>query len=177
MTNILYDKVLEADAIIFATPVNNFNMSTLTKAFVDRCISLDGSLKPANPQVPKDKGLNIKHMKFIELTADNSVPGSGMLRRFLGKVAGIIATGHEEGASVAISSLFMTLNHYGMVFPPFSNMYAMSSICDPTYKDKKIVLTECYREEAVFLAENVMAATESLRDVACTKWKYDYSAN
>jgi len=90
MSNIIYDKILSADAIIFATPVNNFNISTLMKTFIDRCISLDGSLKPANPQAPKDKELNIKHMKFIELTADYNIPGSGMLRRFLGKVAGII---------------------------------------------------------------------------------------
>ena len=177
MTNILYDKVIEADAIIFATPVNNFNISTLMKAFIDRCISLDGSLKPANPKSPKDRELNIKHMKFIELTADNNIPGSGMLRRFLGKVAGIITTGHEEGASMAISNMFMTLNNYGMLFPPFSSMYAMSSICDSTYKDKKIVLTECFREEAKLLAENVMKATKLATKAKCTDWKYDYDAN
>ena len=63
MTNILYDKLLSADAIIFATPVNNFKISTLMATFIDRCISLDGSLSPANPEAPKDKELNIKHMK------------------------------------------------------------------------------------------------------------------
>lgn len=177
MTNIIYDKVIEADAIIFATPVNNFNISTLMKAFIDRCISLDGSLKPANPKNSKDKELNIKHMKFIELTSDNNVPGSGMLRRFLGKVAGIITTGHEEGASMAISVLFMTLNHYGMVFPPFSNMYAMSSICDPTYKDKELVLSECYKSEAKLLAENVMTAARLAAKTSGTVWKYDYDTN
>ena len=110
MSNIIYDKVLEADAIIFATPVNNFKISTLMAAFIDRCISLDGSLSPANPKAPKDKELNIKHMKFIELMADDDVPGSGFLRRFSGKVAGIIVIGHEEGASMAISNLFMAQN-------------------------------------------------------------------
>ena len=116
-------------------------------------------------------------MKFIELTADNDIPGSGMLRRFLGKVAGIITTGHEEGASLAISGLFMTLNHYGMVFPPFSNMYAMSSICDPTYKDKELVLSECYKGEAKLLAENVMTATRLVAKTRSTFWKYDYDTN
>lgn len=48
MTNILYDKILGADAIIFATPVNNFKISSLMATFIDRCISLDGSLKPAD---------------------------------------------------------------------------------------------------------------------------------
>jgi len=54
MSNILYDKVISADAIIFATPVNNFKISTLMAAFIDRCISLDGSLSPANPKDPKN---------------------------------------------------------------------------------------------------------------------------
>jgi multimeric flavodoxin WrbA len=177
MTNILYDKIIEADAIIFSSPVNNFNISTLMKTFIDRCISLDGSLKPANPNTPKDKELNIKHMKFIELTADDDIPGSGMQRRFLGKVAGIIVTGHEAGAAMAISILFMTLNHYGMLFPPFSNVYAMSSICNPTYKDKKIVLAECYNEEVRLLAENIMTATKIAITQKGTDWKYDYTIN
>src|SRR3989339_204833 len=147
MTNILYDKIIKADVIIFATPVNNFKMSTLMATFIDRCISLDGSLKPANSKTPKDKELNIKHTKFIELTADNNIPGSGFLKRFSGKVAGVIVTGHEEGASMVISSLFTTLSHFGMLFPPFNNMYAMSSVCNSTYKDKNIVVSECYKKE------------------------------
>jgi multimeric flavodoxin WrbA len=177
MSNILYDKIIEADAIIFATPVNNFNVSTPMKAFIDRCISLDGSLQPANPKVPKDRELNIKHMKFVELTADNDVPGSGMLRRFLGKVAGIIVTGHEEGAAMVISSMFMTFNHFGMLFPPFSNMYAMSSVCNSTYKDKKIVLSDCFTEDTELMAQNVITAAEAVRNKKPTDWKYDYDAD
>ncbi|MBI4453688.1 flavodoxin family protein [Candidatus Woesearchaeota archaeon] len=177
MSNVLYDKILDADAIIFATPVNNFKISSLMANFIDRCISLDGSLKPANPDDSKDKELNIKQMKFIELTADNNLPGSGMLRRFSGKVAGIIVTGHEEGASMVISNLFMTLNHFGMLFPPFSNMYAMSSVCNSTYEDKKIILSKCYEDEVKLLAENVMKAAKLARNTKCTDWKYEYSAN
>ncbi|MFA7298691.1 MAG: flavodoxin family protein [Candidatus Absconditabacterales bacterium] len=177
MSNILYDKILEADAIIFATPVNNFKISTLMAAFIDRCISLDGSLQPADPKRSKDKNLNIKHMKFIELTADNAIPGSGLLRRFLGKVAGIIVTGHEAGAGMTISNLFMTLNNFGMVFPPFSSMYAMSSIAYSTYADKKIVLNDSYQEEVKLLAQNIMTETKLARKIDPTKWLYDYTAN
>ena len=177
MSNILYDKVLGADAIIFATPVNNFKMSTLMAAFIDRCISLDGSLKPANPKSPKDKKLNIKHMKFIELTADNTIPGSGMLKRFAGKVAGIIVTGHEEGASMVITNLFMALNHFGMIFPPYSNMYAMASVCNSTYEDKKIVLGECYEKEAELLAKNIITASNSIKKNNRFEWVYDNGAN
>lgn len=177
MTNIIYDKIIEADAIIFATPVNNFKISALMANFIDRCISLDGSLQPANSERPKDKELNIKHMKFIELTADNDILGSGMLRRFLGKVAGIIVTGHEAGATLAISTLFMTLNQFGMLFPPFGSMYAMSSVCNSTYEDKKIVLSECYTEETKMLAKNVMSAVKIARNSKPSDWVYDYRAD
>jgi multimeric flavodoxin WrbA len=177
MTNILYDKIIGADAIIFATPVNNFKISTLMATFIDRCISLDGSLGPANPKNPKDKALNVKQMKFIEMTADNNVPGSGLLRRFLGKVAGIIVTGHEAGASMTISNLFLTLNNFGMLFPPFSHVYAMSSICNPTYKDKEIVTSDCYVEELEMLAKNVMTAVKTARSAKPTDWVYDYKTN
>jgi multimeric flavodoxin WrbA len=177
MTNILYDKILSADAIIFATPVNNFKISTLMATFIDRCISLDGSLQPVNTEVPKDKELNIKHMKFIELTADDNIPGSGFLRRFSGKVAGIIPTGHEEGASMAISNLFMTLNHFGMLFPPFSNMYAMSSVCLSLYKDKQVILNDCYYKETELLAKNIITAVNLSRQADSSDWKNEYSAN
>lgn len=177
MTNILYDKILSADAIIFVTPVNNFKISTLMATFIDRCISLDGSLMPANPGSPKDKELNIKHMKFIELMADDNISGSGFLRRFSGKVAGIIATGHEEGASMAISQLFMTLNHFGMLFPPFSNMYAMSSVCLSLYEDGPIVLSDCHYKETELLAKNIITAANLAKKVKITDWKNEYSAN
>jgi len=177
MSNILYDKIIGVDVIIFATPVNNFKISTLMATFIDRCISLDGSLKPTDPMNPKNKELNKKHMKFIELTADNNILGSGLLRRFLGKIAGIIVTGHEEGASMVISNLFMTLNHFGMLFPPFSNMYAMSSVCYSTHEDKKIVLSECYDEQIRLLAENLITAAESSRNIKFSDWKYEYTEN
>ena len=177
MSNILYDKVISADAIIFATPVNNFKISILMAAFIDRCISLDGSLSPANPKVPKNKELNIKHMKFIEKTADPKIPGSGMLRRFSGKIAGVIVTGHEEGASMVISNLFMTLNHFGMQFPPFSSMYAMANVCNSTYEDKKIVLSDCFDYETKLLADNVMLALKNSKNCKPTDWKHDYTQN
>ncbi|MEK7377254.1 MAG: flavodoxin family protein, partial [Candidatus Margulisiibacteriota bacterium] len=123
MSNILYDKILEADIVLFATPVNNFKISSRMALFLDRCISLDGSLVPADSQNAKDKELNKKHTKFVELMADQNIPGSGFLRRFMGKVGGIIVTGHEEGATMAIATLYMTANHYGMAFPAWSNMY------------------------------------------------------
>lgn len=176
MTNVLYDKVLAADIIIFATPVNNFKISSLLSLFIDRCISLDGSLPPADPEGAKNKELNIKHTKFIELTADDNIPGSGFLRRFAGKSAGIIVTGHEEGASMVISSLFMTLNHYGMAFAPWSNMYAMSSIANPTYADKAIVTDPIYVDEAKKVAQNALLLARAIREES-GRWRIDPTSN
>lgn len=176
MSNILYDKILAADIIIFATPVNNFKISSLMALFLDRCISLDGSLAPADPENPKNKELNIRHTKFIEANADPKIQGSGFLRRFSGKVAGIIVTGHEEGAALVISSLFMALNHFGMVFPPWSNMYAMSSITLPTFDDKKIVTGKVHCENAKRIAQNSFLMAKMLNNDQID-WSYDFSSN
>ncbi|MDD5527972.1 MAG: flavodoxin family protein [Patescibacteria group bacterium] len=177
MSKIIYDKILDADVIIFATPVNNFKISTLMAAFLDRCISLDGSLPPANPDSPKDRELNIKHTKFVQMNVDYDVPGSGFLRRFSGKIGGIITAGHEEGTSMAISCLLMTLSHFGMLFPPFSNMYAMSSVCNPTYADKKIVTGNCFSKEIYSLSYNVVLAAKLARQGSAMDWKSDISIN
>lgn len=176
MSNILYDKILSADIIIFATPVNNFKMSSLMALFIDRCISLDGSLIPADPKDPKNRDLNIKHTEFVESNADQNIPGSGFLRRFCGKVAGVIVTGHEEGAALVISSLFMTLNHFGMVFPPWSNMYAMSLISNPTFVDKKIVNSEIHRKNARIIAQNCFKMAKITNSLE-VDWTYDFSSN
>lgn len=176
MTKILYDKILESDIIIFATPVNNFKISSLMALFLDRCISLDGSLEPADSKAAKNVKLNIEHTKFIEKNADQKIEGSGFFRRFRGKVAGVIVTGHEEGASLVISQLFMTLNHFGMIFCPWSNMYAMSSILHPTFDDKKIVNSPAYIKEARQLAYNTFKTAEMLRKNKIN-WQYDYTSN
>ncbi|MFA5188394.1 MAG: flavodoxin family protein [Patescibacteria group bacterium] len=177
MSNILYDKVLGADIILFGTPVNNFKISTLMAAFIDRCISLDGSLAPADPKNPKNRELNIKHTKFVELMAEPKIPGSGYLKRFIGKAAGIFVTGHEEGASMLISQLFMTFNNYGMAFPSWSHMYAMSSVLLDTAEDKPIVTSPAYIEEAKQIARNTLTLAKLLRKEKTTAWLYDNSAD
>lgn len=174
MSNLLYDKIIDADIIIFATPVNNFKISTLMATFLDRCISLDGSLPPADELARKNKEINIEHTKFVSKMADQKIPGSGFVRRFSGKVAGIIVTGHEEGAGMVISSLFMALNHFGMIFPPWSNVYAMSSITKPTYEDKKIVEAEVHQNNVRIMIDNILTMAKQVKEI---HWMYDYSSN
>ena len=172
MTNKLYDLCLLADVIVFATPIHNFKISSIMSLFIDRLISMDGSLKPANPNDVKNKELNIKHTKFIALTANEEF-GSGFLRRFAGKIAGIIVSGHEVGAAMTISSLYMTLNHFGMLFPPFSNMYAINTVCEGTYKDKEKLKNECYEEETRMLAKNLITVAKISKRKNDYWWVYD----
>ncbi len=140
--------------------------------FIDRLISMDGSLTPANPEAPKDKELNKLHTKYIEEHATSEF-GSGFLKRLTGKVGGIIVSGHEAGASLAISNLYMCLTHYGFLFPPFSNMYAMGTICNGTANDKGELQTSCYEEEARLLAKNLMTAARVLKRKDDYWWVYD----
>ena len=177
MSNILYDKVLAADIIIFATPVNNFKISSFMALFIDRCISLDGSLEPADPRYPKNKELNIKHTRFIEMTADQKIPGSGFLRRFMGKVGGIIVTGHEAGAALTISQLMMTLTHFGMSFSGWSNMYAINTVTQPTFADKKFVNNEFFSRDAQEVAQNAFTMAKALAKIDKTVWQHDYMTN
>lgn len=176
MTNKIYDQCSWADVVLFATPVNNFKISSLMALFIDRLISMDGSLKPADPADSKNKELNIAHTEFIEQHGTAEF-GSGFLHRFTGKVAGLIVAGHEAGASLTISSLFLTLNHYGFLFPPFSNMYAMGSVCDNTATDKKKLETACYEDEARLLARNVVTAAKVLKRKNDYWWVYDGRAD
>ncbi|MFA5024758.1 MAG: flavodoxin family protein [Patescibacteria group bacterium] len=177
MSNIIYDKLLSADIIIFATPVNNFKISSLMALFIDRCISLDGSLAPANPKAVKDRELNIKHAQFVNRSADEAIFGSGFLRRFVGKTAGIIITGHEAGASLAISSLFLTLNNFGFIFPAWSTMYAMSSVLDLTATDKAKVTSAPYVTEAQDIARNTFIMAQKLKELPKNKWRNDPTVN
>lgn len=176
MTNKLYEFVSWADIIVFATPIHNFKISSLLSLFIDRLISMDGSLKPADIKNVKNKELNMKHTRFIELTAGEEF-GSGFLRRLTGKIAGIIVSGHESGASMVISSLFMTLNHFGMLFPPFSNMYAVNTVCESTDKDKARLRSECYEEEARRLAKNLITAAGIAKRKGDYWWVYDGRSN
>ncbi|MCX8194009.1 MAG: flavodoxin family protein [Candidatus Pacearchaeota archaeon] len=176
MTNKLYDVVSWADVIIFATPIHNFKISSLMSLFLDRLISMDGSLAPADMNNVKNKEINIKHTKWIEKNATDEF-GSGFLRRFTGKIAGIIVSGHEVGASLTISSLFMTLNQFGMLFPPFSSIYAINTIQDGLYKDKKKLRNSHYEKEARRLARNLITAAKVLKRKNDYWWVYDGRSN
>ena len=176
MTNKLYDLLTWADVLVFATPVNNFKVSSYMALFMDRMISMDGSLYPADQQDPKNADLNRAHTEYIAKHATDEC-GSGFLRRFAGKIAGIIVSGHEAGASLTISSLFMTLNHFGCLFPPFSNMYAIAGVTEDTSTDKKKVTSDFYQEDARMLARNLITAAQVAKRKGDYWWHYKGDVN
>ena len=77
---------------------------------------------------------------------------------------------------MAITQLFMTLNHFGMTFPPWSNMYAMASIENPTHEDGRIVRDSGYAEDARRVARNTLTLAQALRKTS-PAWEYDQSSN
>ena len=71
----------------------------------------------------------------------------------------------------------MTLNHYGFVFPPYSNMYAVASVCNSTHHDKKILINDCYKQEAKMLAKNLVTLAKLLKSSKDYSWDYSGKAD
>jgi len=90
---ILYDKVLKANALIIATPIYWFNMSSVVKAFIDRLTAFE-------------------NMIFID--------GKSWVE---GKVAGVIVCGNDSGCIQVIANLYATLVSMGFAIPPWALAY------------------------------------------------------
>jgi len=55
-------------------------------------------------------------------------------------------------------------------------MYAIASVCNSTYEDKKTALTKCYDEEVELLAKNIMTASKNTKSKPAD-WVYDHKSN
>lgn len=89
----IYEKILEADGFIIATPVYWYSPSSQMKNFIDRITIFE-------------------NMIFIN--------GRCLLE---GKVSGIIAVGNDSGTIQVISNLYATLNSMGVTIPPWAFAY------------------------------------------------------
>ncbi len=92
--NKLAQKVLKADALIFATPIYWYHVSGVLKNFIDRLTSFE-------------------NMIYHE-------PGKSLLE---GKIAAFIAVGNDSGAITAISWLMVVLNSMGAHIPAWALAY------------------------------------------------------
>lgn len=64
-----------------------------------------------------------------------------------------------------------------MIFPPWSNVYAMTSLKNPTYGDKEILKDKIYINDVEDLVENTMAMANLVRKFGNQNWRYDYTSN
>ena len=71
----------------------------------------------------------------------------------------------------------MTFNHFGMLSPPFSNMYATGDYCRGLYTDNRTIKNSCHENDAKQLAENVFNMAKSLKENSKNQWAYNGKAN
>ncbi|RLG75419.1 MAG: flavodoxin family protein [Thermoprotei archaeon] len=86
----IYDKILKADGVIFATPIYWYSPSGVIKRVIDRLTALENMIF-------------VSGRSWVE-----------------GKVAGVIAVGNDSGEIQLISLMYATLNSMGFIIPPFA---------------------------------------------------------
>jgi multimeric flavodoxin WrbA len=84
----IYDSILSADVVIFATPIYWGNHSQLMQLIVERLNSLENS--------------NSAHKKVIVKN----------------KIGGLMVLGHEDGYQHVVGGLMNFLTEMGLIFPP-----------------------------------------------------------
>ncbi len=94
---IIYDKILESDGVIFATPIYWYSPSGIMKRVIDRLTAFENMIL-------------IDGRSWVE-----------------GKVAGVIAVGNDSGEIQVISLMFSILNSMGFIIPPFALAYHASA--------------------------------------------------
>lgn len=87
-------KIAESDIVIFATPIHWGQPSSIMQKIIERLNQID------DEYLESEKDTVLKH-----------------------KVAGMVITGHEDGAQHVIGSLANALMWYGFVIPPESATY------------------------------------------------------
>ncbi|RLE99763.1 MAG: flavodoxin family protein [Thermoprotei archaeon] len=90
---ILYDKILDSNAVIISTPIYWFAPSGVVKNFIDRLTALE-------------------NMIYID--------GKSWAE---GKVAGVIACGNDSGCIQVVANLYATLVSMGFAIPPWALAY------------------------------------------------------
>jgi len=110
------DKIISADAIIFATPTYMFGMSSVLKRFFERWISFKA---PPIDQAVANKSLD-ECFDLLGKLGDGTLKASNPLQ---GKVGAVVVAGSELGQDSVIREIMLMLNLYGFVFPPQAFIY------------------------------------------------------
>ncbi|GGF25606.1 8-demethyl-8-aminoriboflavin-5'-phosphate (AFP) synthase RosB [Halobacillus andaensis] len=123
----IFDKVKEADIVIFSSPIWLGEKSSLATVAMER---LNGSSGETN-----EKGQAI----------------------YYNKVAGVVITGNEDGAKHVASSLLYGLSHLGFVIPPNADAYWVGEAGPgPSYLEEGGQENEFTKKHVEMLAYNTM---------------------
>ncbi len=98
-----FRKMIEADAIVFASPVQWYSMSDYMKSFINHCTAFEYGADEIGDKFP---GLTLKDG-----------------RQLAGKVAAAIATCHHDGCMQVIQQMVAPFNDHGMIFVPGGSSY------------------------------------------------------
>ncbi len=100
----LFRKMLTADILVFASPVQWYAMSDYMKSLINHLTALEGSAEDIGE-------------KFPDLTLKSSE------RQLAGKVGAVVATCHHDGCAQAIASIATPLNDMGLIMVPGGTSY------------------------------------------------------
>jgi multimeric flavodoxin WrbA len=110
------EKILVADAVIFASPTYMFGMSSMLKRFFERWVSFK--------MPPVDKGQVTKSFQECYDIFEKLYTGEISAKNPLaGKVGGIVVAGSELGQDNVIKEIMLILNLYGFIIPPNCFIY------------------------------------------------------
>ena len=113
----LFRAMIEADAIIFASPVQWYSMSDYMKSLINHMTIFEYGAEDIGENFP---GLTLKDS-----------------RQLAGKLAAAIATCHHDGAEHVILSMTAPLNDQGLILPPGCASYYNNKnwVADPNDED------------------------------------------
>ncbi|MGD9365802.1 MAG: flavodoxin family protein [Desulfobacteraceae bacterium] len=109
-------KIIDADAVIFASPTYMFGMSSVLKRFFERWVSFKA---PAIDRQRANKSLD-ECFDLLDQIAQGSLKASNPLQ---GKVGGIVVAGSELGQANVAKDIMLILNLYGFILPPQAFVY------------------------------------------------------
>lgn len=131
----IFEKVKEADIVLFGSPLWLGEKSSLAKVAIER---LNGSSGETN-----EKGQSI----------------------FYNKVGGVIITGNEDGAKKAASSVLYGMSHLGFVIPPNVDAYWVGDAGPgPSYLEGDGHNNEFTRKHVQMLAYNTLHFARILKE-------------
>lgn len=130
----IYNKLTEADIIIFATPIWWGNYSSETQKAIERLDEVNDIIRSGNPSPLADK------------------------------VVGVVITGDSDGSQHIIGTISNFINGLGMYLPPYASLSVQMGIHsktkNPTQEELREKYEEMYAETAETMARSLARFTK-----------------